>query len=338
MHMGGLTETAAGSPRIYRLYGDTAVAALCAAGASIASVQTPDHLGRLANIALSLPNAGAYLANTVCAGAVVGPIAGRIQDGRVVLGGHTFQMPRGENGNCLHSGANGLQNVLWTVPFADAHTVVFQTTLPDGGCGLPGNRTFTARYALAGDTLCLTLSVTTDADTFVDPTSHAYWNLSGDFACPATQRVQLCAKEIWYNNAQHLPWQRRAVDGTAFDLRAGRPLAEAWQSDAKNAQLANANGWNNAYILSGNATLYEPVSGRCLTLETDAPSLVLYSGGYLDESLLLAGGQRAVPGCAYALEPQLCPDAPRLLGSALPLLHAGEVFTRTIRWRFSVAG
>lgn len=298
-------------------------------GAALTALYTPDRTGVFENIVLSCT------APSVFAGAIVAPVAGRISGGRVPIHGCMYSMPCNEDANCLHSGPETLGHAIWDIRQTNADSAVLEGHLADGACGLPGNRVLTVTYKLAGDSLSIEFCMKTDADTFINPTSHIYWNLSGDFTRPAYDHIlTINAQRVWYNDAQHLPVCLKPVQGTAFDFRSPRTLLQAMENGSQD--LSNARGYNNAFELVGSsaAVLTNPASGRQLTLETDAPCLVFYSGGFLGTGVTLANGSSAVPGCALAFEPQFVPDAPRLLGNDLPLLHSGETFRRFIRYRF----
>ncbi len=313
-----------------RLHSRSGITAeLSAEGAALTALYVPGRTGVFENIVLSCADPSVF------AGAIVAPAAGRISGGRVPIHGRVYSMPCNEGASCLHSGPETLGHAIWKICQASADSAVLEGHLADGACGLPGNRVFTVTYKLGENSLSIEICIKTDADTFINPTSHIYWNLSGDFTRPAYDHtLTVNAQRVWCNDAQHLPICLKPVQGTAFDFRFPRTILQAMKNNARD--LRDARGYNNAFELAGSpaAVLENSFSGRRLVLETDAPYLVFYSGGFLGNGVTLANGSAAVPGCALAFEPQSVPDAPRLLGSDLPLLHSGETFRRIIRYRF----
>lgn len=298
---------------------------LCREGASIAAVYAPDRNGIYSNVSL-VPDAGKN--SGTFSGATVAPVAGRIRGGTVPISGVVYQMPRNDGCNCLHSGPGTLGQALWDIVYQAADEVRFQAVLEDGDCGLPGKRVFTAAYKLHGMEFTLELTAVSDRDTFVNMTNHAYWNLSGNWQADAYDHIlQICADKVWYNDHAHLPEQLCPVSGSAFDFRSPRAIREALQDPVGSGQLQNAKGYNNAFVINGAPAviLSHAKSGRMLTIQTDAPCVVFYSGGYLP-----------IPGSALAFEPQIIPDAPYLLGSKLPILKKGSVFSTFSSYRFSV--
>lgn len=308
------------SVTVLQLQSDSGIQAqLCTQGASLIFLSAPNRSGVFENIAFSSADPSLF------AGATVAPVAGRVRKGLVCIDGRTYQMPCNEGTHCLHSGPDTLSHVNWAVLQQEAGCAMFRAQLASGACGLPGNRVFTVSYSLNGNVLTVEQCAESDADTLVNTTCHAYWNLSGNFSKTVYDHLlTVSAQRVWYNNAAHLPQSLENMTQTPFDFRAPRTLHSAMEGDRQNPQLQNAHGYNNAFVLNGApaAILTDPASGRRLTLETNAPALLLYSGGYLAPT----------PGCALALEPQ------SILQSAYPpkecILRAGEVFRRVIRYRF----
>lgn len=316
---------------------------LCDLGASIASVRARDGRGALIEVALPCDSYYTGKASPSSAGRTIGPCCGRVREGEAVIGGRRCQLARNEGRNHLHGGADGCAARRWTVLEHTPSRVRFGLELPDGLEGYPGNRTLRAEYALEGDTLRVVYSATTDAPTWLDMTNHVYWDLGGRFDGSAMdQSLQIAAARVVFNDAAHLPVEIVAADA-AFDFSSPCPLSRKTRDYGDHPQLLNARGFNNAYALDGAlarslgfcARLSSLYSGIRMTLMTDQPAIVLYSGGYLGASTTLSGPPGvASPGCAIALEAQGLPDPFHLPGAEAPLLCPGEVYRREISWRF----
>ncbi|MDF1495348.1 aldose epimerase family protein [Caproiciproducens sp. CPB-2] len=315
-----------------------------ALGAAIAFVKTPDRNGHLINIALSLCSYEEYSRSDTYSGATIGPAAGRIRNGLLPILGTEYSLQKNDSGNTLHGGTNNLGHSLWEIGEffcgPDEAGIVFKARLNDGQNGFPGERHFGVRYTLSSDnTLKIRYTAVTDKTTFLNLTNHTYWNLTGDFTKPCDSIVlQINAEEVYFNDADHLPVSCESTVGTPFDFTSPRPVAEAMKSAPAHSQLQNARGYNNAYVLRDAclpaASLYDPKSGRHVTVATDYPCLVFYSGGYLSEAGFTADGQKIAAGSAYALEAQYPPDAPNLLGKDAPLLFPGDVYHKEISFHF----
>jgi aldose 1-epimerase len=275
----------------------------------------------------------------------VGPVAGRIKDGVLSVHGKEYLLPKNDGENTLHSGPENLGHSLWKVQetfcYGDEAGVVFKKHLHDGQNGFPGERDISVRYSLSDDsTIQILYTAVTNKETWLNPTNHTYWNLSGDFTAPGSfQVLRINADSVYYNDKFHLPVSCESVKHTPFDFSSPRSVRDAVQSDPSHPQLLNALGYNNAYLLNQGgepaAVLYDPASGRRVTVTTDYPSLVFYSGGYLGNAGCTADGQKIAAGSAYALEAQYLPDAPRLQGDRTPFLKPGEVFQKRIAFHFN---
>ena len=68
-----------------------------------------------------------------------------------------------------------------------------------------------------------------------------------------------------------------------------------------------------------------------ITLYTDAPALVVYSGGFLDDSIGFPDGTHSCPSCAIALEAQDVPDSPHVLPEHFSITTPEHPFERTIQ-------
>lgn len=313
-------------------------------GAAVVFAEVPDRMGNTKNIALSLERFEGYSEGGTFAGETLGPVAGRIRDGLLPIAGREYRLPRNECGNTLHSGPENLSRTFWNVTrtFCEDGTagVVFEQRRQDGEGGFPGDRIFSVCYTLTEEnTLQIRYQASTSKMTWINLSSHLYWNLSGDFTAPADfQLLQIRADRVLFNNRMHLPVSCESVAGTPFDFRRPCSVASAVSRNARHEQLLNARGYNNAYLLSGSfgiaAELTDPVSGRSVSVETDYPSLVFYSGGYLGDAGYTPDRQKIAAGSAYALEAQFLPDAPHLQGADAPFLRPGETYRKFISFRF----
>jgi aldose 1-epimerase len=309
-------------------------------GAAICRIDTPDRKGCFSNIALCPRPRDEHPAAYAYAGATLGPSAGRIPDGWLTLNGRRIALAPNERTNHLHGGPHGLSAQRWKCEGSTPSRALFRCDLPAGLDGYPGNRHFTTEYLLdEADCLTLRLRAETDEPTWINLSNHTYWNLSGDFsATVADHWLQIPAENALWNDEQHIPQSCRAVEGTPLDLRNGALLGE--RLTLPDPQLTNARGFNNFYQLSQGRpalTLRHPPSGRVLFLTTDLPWLVFYSGGYLDESLLLEGGQKGHQACALALEPQLSPVY-RIAREVSQITTPQQPYDHWIAFRWGVEG
>lgn len=357
-----LTQTDCKTPRgtlsFYTLEGASGRrAGFCSAGASLTELTLPDRFGRFANVVLRLAEPEDYFGNPSYAGASLGPNAGRIAGASLPIGGNIYPLSANDGPNQLHGGFHSLSFQTWTLLWEKTGPsegeLLLEAALPDGLDGYPGNRRIRlhVRFTEEGE-LTLTYTAETDRETYLNLSNHSYFQLSGDFRAPAlAQQLWISAARYLANDASHLPEEIRPVPGTPFDFRRLRTLDSQMHAFPKDGQLLHAKGYNHAFFLDHApernpltqpcAVLRDPDSGRQLTLFTDAPCLVLYSGGYLGDASggriprCLDAGQIPVPllsSAAIALEAQDIPDAPGQRFLPCRILSPGQTYRRTIRW------
>jgi len=317
--------------------------ALCDAGAAIAAVRVRLRNGRFMDVALSPESLPAGTGDPSLAGRTVGPCCGRVRDGAIVVDGRPVRLTQNEGSTHLHGGPGGCAGRVWTVCAHTPASVRFRAELPDGLDGYPGNRVLTAEYTVAANALRVVYSAATDALTWLDMTNHVYWDLGGRFDGGAMeQTLEIAARRVVFNDGRHLPLAIAGADG-AFDFTAPRAPSEQLARHAGHPQLCIGRGYNNAFVVDSQlrrelgfvARLRSPASCVTLTMDTDQPAVVLYSGGFLDASTaLLTPPGAASPGCGLALEAQQLPDPFHLPGAAAAYLAPGETWRRTIEWRF----
>lgn len=323
---------------------------ICSVGASITRIELPDRNGNSQNVVLSFADKKEYLQNSVYAGAILAPNAGRIRNAVLTMNNSSYPLSANDGLHNLHGGRNSASFCNWTLKNL-LHTdqkaeVVLETVLPDGQDGYPGRRILEATYTLdTSGTLNISYTAVTDQTTYLNLSNHTYFNLSGDFTKNSlSQFLQIPAQSYIANDREHLPMKLCSVENTPFDFRKSISVAAQMSSFPENEQLRNAYGYNNGFCLSHDssvpdATLYDAVSGRKLELYTDAPCLVFYSGGYLSDSPKIENqDSRAITPLAFAalaLEAQDFPDAPGNILFSCNFLTPNEVMRRKISFHFS---
>lgn len=279
------------------------------------------------NLVLGFTDPADHRRVPIYAGALVGPIANRITQGRVTLDGQSYQMAQNEGETCLHSGPDGLHARDWQILSQSTDRVTFGCTLPDGACGLPGLRKITASYLVAGHTLTLGLTATTDRATPMNIAAHPYWNLDGR-ADVSGHLLEVAADRMLPVDAANLPTgERRAVAGTAFDYRQARRVALDPTLDV-NLCLSGHTGDAPRFVaaLTG-------ADGTRLEIATNAPGLQVYNGAFLPaDAPATADFPPLAPYAAIALEPQHWPDAPNQPSFGQITLQRDRIYRQITRY------
>ena len=102
-------------------------------------------------------------------------------------------------------------------------------------------------------------------------------------------------------------------------------------------------GYDHNYILSRcplkvqstAAVVYEPKSGRVMTVTTDQPGIQFYSGNFLDGTITGKAGRVYHQYAAMCLETQHFPDSPNEPKFPSTELKPGQVYATTSVYKFS---
>lgn len=107
-------------------------------------------------------------------------------------------------------------------------------------------------------------------------------------------------------------------------------------------QLVLAGGFDHNFVLNTSdrnhsvATLTDPLSGRKLDVFTSESGLQVYSGNYLDGSIVGKSGKKYKKYGGICLETQHFPDSPNRPCFPSVVLSPGEVYRQTTCYLFGV--
>lgn len=312
-------------------------------GATITALTMPDRDGALGDVVLGHDALDGYLADTAYLGAAIGRVAGRIANGRFVLGGRTFDVARNSGPNHLHGGDLGFDKVVWTAQTfaAPAATgVTFRRVSPDGEEGYPGALRVAITYALTDDDeVRIGYEATTDARTPVNLTQHTYFNLAGAGDILGHELTIPADRFLVVDETLVPTSERRSVRGTAFDFTAPHAIGE--RIDERDAQLRNGHGYDHCFVLTSSGTdltraafVRDPASGRTLEVSTTEPGVQFYSGNFLDGTRTGKGGMVHEPRSGFCVETQHFPDAPNQPSFPSIILAPGRTLRSRTVWRF----
>lgn len=275
-------------------------------GAAVTRLSAPDRHGGRADLVLGYAGLDGYLADRASMGAMVGRTAGRITDGRFVLDGVPYQLPRNEGRNHLHGGAGGLHRRNWSARPSHrpdgAPSVTLSCGSADGEEGYPGNLSVDVTFTVTpSDVLLIETRAETDRPTLLSLAHHSYFNLAGEGAGSTADHWVRMEADSYVPMAADCTLSGRLapVDGRANDLRRARRLGEIIP------QLFLGHGdlyrvrrpAGDAAGLVHAARLAHPPSGRLLDVFTTSSYIQLYTGVNLDGT---ATGRSGTPYRAHA--------------------------------------
>lgn len=316
-------------------------------GARIVALWVPDGNGDCQDVVWGYDSIEKYLTSTdIYCGPIVGRFGNRINKGQFELDGQKHQLTINNGSNHLHGGTGGFECKVWDAEMIvhNGQEAVKMTYLSeDGEEGYPGNLTLSVIYSLTEkDGLVIDYKATTDAETIVNPTSHAYFNLNGTTDNTILSHVlQINSKYFTPTDEGLIPTgELREVEGTPLDFRV--PVAIGERINADYEPLKFGLGYDHNFVLSKEskafdeaAVIYSPESGICMSIMTDQPGLQFYSGNFMDGKDIGKRGDIHNYRTGFALEAQNFPDAPNHEHFPSSLLKPGEVYEQKTMYLFS---
>ena len=279
-------------------------------GGRLVSLCVPDKDGKMTDVVLGYDNIAQY-ADTLNSpsdyGSSVGRYANRIKDAKIVVAGKEYKLRANDNVNSLHGGGNtGWLNKVYDIQSRTDSSVVFAITAPDGENGFPGTVKATATYTVKSDnTLDIVFQATTDKETVVNMTNHAYFNLNGDFSKDGFNQVMyINADNFTPSDALYIPTgEIKSVEGTPMDF----------------------------------------ITGIFMEVFTNEPGLQAYTGNFQGTGIACKHGVKYPKHVSVCFESQKYPDSPTKYTAKTkgweisnPYLKPGEKYYSHLAYKFSV--
>jgi aldose 1-epimerase len=305
-------------------------------GGTIVELHMPDKQGKLANVVLGFRTFEEYLKNPPYFGVTVGRFANRIAKGSFSIRGKSYTLPKNDHGiNTLHGGTRGFNSYLWDATLG-ANTVTLKMVSPDGDQGFPGTLHAMAGFSLTHDNeVILTFGAQTDAPTPVNLCNHAYYNLAG------AGNGNVLGHTMYLNASRYTPVDDLLIPTGEIAPVAGTPLdfTRPQTIGARIGQLTG--GYDHNFVidhpkpgdLTLAATARDPVSGRVMDVLATQPAVQLYTGNFLDETLVGNGGRYGKHG-GLCLETQHFPDSPNRVNFPDTILLPGQKYAHKAVHRF----
>ena len=318
-------------------------------GGRIVSIMVPDKDGQLLDICLGHDSIADYIRYGYQGcnfGALIGRYGNRIKEGRFTLDGVEYQLPRNNDGNCLHGGGEvAFNNRVWQAQPINDNNIAFCTVSEDGEDGFPGTLRVKVTYTLTDENaIRIEYEATTDKPTVINLTNHCYFCLSGD---PSRDVMD----EILYLNAEAytpvdgnvaVTGEVARVENTPFDFRTPTRIGERI-NDTTHQQIVNGRGYDHNWILATDGdlnavagVLYDPTTGIEMSIHTDQPGVQFYAGNFLDGSFMGKSGVAYPRRSGLCFETQHFPDSPNQPSFPSTTLRPGETYTTTTIYKFGI--
>ena len=312
-------------------------------GGTVVSLIVPDRNGKREDVVLGYDNLAGYATGKAYIGATVGRYANRIAHATFTLDSTTYTLAKNDGDNHLHGGFN---KRVWTakdVSSSAGQALELTYLSKDGEEGFPGTLPVKVVYTLTDQNeLKIDYSATTDKDTILNLTNHAYFNLAGQGNGDILQQqIMIRADKFTPIDATSIPTgELRSVKGTPFDFT--NSIAIGVRIDQDDQQLKLGRGYDHNWMLNNGtpgslflaAQAYDPHSGRVLEVLTTEPGIQLYTGNFLD-GIHGKDGKVYNRRYAFCLETQHFPDSPNHPNFPSAELKPGQHFQSTTVYKFS---
>lgn len=312
-------------------------------GGIISQICVPNKYGTIENVVVGFAKAEDYQINLPYFGALVGRIGGRISNAEFTIDGNKYTLAKNNNSSNLHGGPNGFEKKLWDVnEILEEEFLALELTClsPDGDQGFPGNLNVKVTYKFNNNNeLKISYEATTDKKTLVNLTNHSYFNLTGNLKDNTLNHLlKIDADKFGVITDEVLPTgEERDVKNTPFDFRKSKKIGEDINSNYE--QIQYGGGYDHPFVLNKSekpvVSLLDEESGRILEITTNQASVVLYTGNFIGENLIINDNKKSSNHIGLCLETQYYPDAINQENFPTKILSPGEKYTAWTKYSFS---
>ena len=337
-------KTADGTPvELYVLTNGQITVKVTTYGGIVTTILAPDREGKVEDVVLGFDKLDNYLAGHPHFGAITGRFANRIAKGEFTLDGQTYKLAINNGPNSLHGGLKAFEKKVWKAkdvsgPAGPAVELSYLSV--DGEEGYPGNLSVTVTYTVTADSaLKIDYKATTDKATPINLTNHSYFNLGGPHGGTILDHVAtLAADEYTVADDTLIPTgELKSVKGTPLDFTKPTPLGARF-SELKGEPV----GYDNNFVIRKDAqspalaaVVYDPKSGRELTMHTTEPGVQLYTANFLSDKVKRSDGRPFQQYEGFCLEAQHYPDSVHHDNFPSTILRPGSTYTQTTTYKFT---
>jgi len=275
-------------------------------------------------------------------GAIIGRYGNRIAKGKFSLAGKDYQLQVNDGVNTLHGGTDGFYGKVWDAKQVDKQTIEMSYLSKDGEAGYPGNVNVKVVYTLTDDNgLKIDYTATTDKETILNLTNHAYFNLNGEGSKTILDHeLMIAADGFTPVDTTLIPTGKiQTVKGTPFDFTTAKTIGR--DIETTDEQLKNGKGYDHNFALNENkdnhpvAVVKSPSTGIVMEVYTTEPGIQFYSGNFLTGADKDGKGGKSYPlRSAFCLETQHFPDSPNQASFPSTVLKPGETYKTSTTYKF----
>jgi aldose 1-epimerase len=306
-------------------------------GATIYGLKTRNYLGKMEDIVLQYADIDDYINNNIYLNGTIGPVAGRIRDGKISTRNKVFELNKNSDGlHTLHSGEMALTYKYFDYEISESSDYTEVIFLYEETEKLEYQ--VKVIYQIYDSKLVIGYEVETEEDSVFNLTNHAYFNLSGNLKSDVkNHEVFLSSK------TRHVLDNELVFTG---DLTSEDPTYDFTETNKIETALrvlqeTPKGGVDDIYFFENNhlhdlmAVVYEPVSRRVLKVSSTYDHLVFYTHNNINK-LPLKHLDDHKEHYALCFECQKSPYGFNKPGASNPMLKAGKTYQEQIIFEFSV--
>lgn len=274
--------------------------------------------------------------------ALIGRNSNRIKNSEFELNGSIYKLFTNNGKNNLHGGKTGFDKKIWDAKMVDEEepSLVLSAVSPDGEEGFPGIVNVEVTYTLTNDNaLEIHYIGKADADTILNMTNHAYFNLNGHSSGSIKNHSLWLDSDFYTPNSDDcIPTgEILSVKNTPFDFSEEHIIEEGLKSEHN--QIKKFGGFDHNFVLNGRG--YRRV-GRCtgdksgITMEiyTDQIGIQVYSGNLIEEGRICKDGVVYGKHHGICFETQSFPNSINFSHFPSPVLKKGEIYDTVTSYKF----
>lgn len=258
------------------------------------------------NVVLGFDKLEKYVEDNLYVGSFVGRNAGRISKAKFFLNNKLYNLEKNDNlKNNLHSGSKCTSKMIFDYNEINDYTLELSLNILNMEDYFPGNLKIVLLFELKNKSFTITIKAISDHDTIFNPTYHSYFNLDGDYRNNILKHKLFINSDFFLElNQESIPTGKIIKVNKAMDFNNQKFIYK----NINDNYLLNQKGYDHPYILNNsdnNILLKSNFSNIKMKLNTNLPSVILYSGNFIPENYF---GKESKNRCGLCLEPQYYPD------------------------------
>lgn len=272
--------------KLYTLENNNLRLTFLTTGASIYAFEVKALNNR--NVVLSTKDLAMYKsAANAYFGATVGPVAGRLKEGKFSIDGKLYKTEQNEKiTNTLHGGYSSFAFCEFSVIVESSSQIVFEYTSDEDAGGFPGLLTIRVIYTLEDDGLEVKYIASGTKDTIINITNHSYFNLDGHGHI-LDHEVNMDASGVYELDDKQINIRRLKLKANhPLNFKKGKKLRDIILHPEVN--LLPTMGIDHLFVVNDGHLSFETKDLR-LKVAADYPGYQLYSTNFPPEVELVDG-------------------------------------------------